>query len=100
VLNSPLPSIRVPDTENNKEVPMNRRATKLPEPQKQARRRLPMFPLLALLTLAPAAARAQTYTTIDCPDSSSTSARGINDRGEIVGICEDANGAHGFLPSP
>ncbi len=42
-------------------------------------------------------ADAETYEAIDCPDSFHTEARGINDRGDIVGICEDANGPHGFL---
>ena len=52
----------------------------------------PLFMLLALSGSAMAA----TYTGIDCPDSSLTQARAINDRGDIVGICEDANGTHGY----
>ena len=76
---------------------MNRIATKLPEGQRPAHRRRPIWLLLALLTLGPAVGLAQTYTTIDCPDALLTYARSINDRGEIVGICEDADGAHGFL---
>ena len=52
--------------------------------------------LLTFLVLGPAAL-AETYEAIDCPDAFRTEARGINDRGDIVGICEDANGAHGFL---
>jgi probable HAF family extracellular repeat protein len=48
------------------------------------------------MTLAQSAL-AQTYTAIDCPESFETLARGINDRGDIVGVCEDANGRHGFL---
>jgi uncharacterized membrane protein len=51
--------------------------------------------LLILLALGPAAL-AENYETIDCPDSLSTQARGINDHGDIVGICEDASGSHGF----
>jgi uncharacterized membrane protein len=78
---------------------VNRSATKLPERQRQANRRLSAWLLPALLILDPAAALAQTYTTIDCPDSSFTEARSINDRGEIVGICEDVSGVHGFLLS-
>ena len=42
-------------------------------------------------------ALAETYEAIDCPDAFRTEAWSINDRGDIVGICEDANGAHGFL---
>ena len=61
-----------------------------------SRRGLPGGLLLVLLTLGPAAL-AETYEAIDCPDSFFTEARSINDRGDIVGICEDANGAHGFL---
>jgi uncharacterized membrane protein len=53
--------------------------------------------LLALLTLSPVAALVETYEAIDCPDSFHTEARSINDRGDIVGICEDATGSHGFL---
>jgi len=62
-----------------------------------ARRCLPAGLVLALLSLDTVAARAETYEGIDCPDSFATEARSINDRGDIVGICEDANGAHGFL---
>ena len=51
--------------------------------------------LLAFLTVSPAAL-AETYESIDCPDSFYTEARSINDRGDIVGICEDASGLHGF----
>lgn len=80
-----------------KEVPMNRIATKLPEPHSQAHRRMPFWLSLALLSLAPAAAVAQTYTAFDCPESFETRARSINEPGDIVGVCEDANGRHGFL---
>ena len=59
------------------------------------RRSLPEGLLLALLILGPVA-MAETYEAIDCPDSFGTEARGINDRGDIVGICEDASGVHGF----
>jgi hypothetical protein len=51
-----------------------------------------LFMLLALSGPAMAA----TYTGIDCPDSFGTEPRGINDRGDIVGVCDDANGTHGF----
>ena len=51
--------------------------------------------LLILLALS-GPARAATYTGIDCPDSIYTDARAINDRGDIVGNCEDASGIHGF----
>jgi uncharacterized membrane protein len=61
-----------------------------------AGRRLPGALLLALLAVFNTAT-AETYDVIDCPDSFGTEARSINDRGDIVGICEDADGAHGFL---
>ena len=54
-----------------------------------------IWPLFMLLALS-GPAMAATYTGIDCPDSVYTEARGINDRGDIVGNCEDANGIHGF----
>src|SRR5688572_17899709 len=76
---------------------MNRITTKLPERHRQAHRRFPIWLPLILLGLDSAAAVAQTYTAIDCPESFDTGARDINDRGDIVGICEDANGRHGFL---
>jgi len=47
--------------------------------------------------MGPAAVWAQTWTTIDCPGALHTRARSINDRGDIVGICEDEEGEHGFL---
>jgi len=53
--------------------------------------------LLIVLVLSPVPAVAETYEAIDCPDAFRTEARAINDRGDIVGICEDANGSHGFL---
>ena len=81
----------------SEEVPMNRIATKLPEGQRQTHRHPLFWLLLALLTLAPAVVLAQTWTTIDCPDALATYARSINERGEIVGICENATGEHGFL---
>ena len=71
---------------------MNRIATTLPEGRRQAHRRRSIWLLLALLTLGPGAVLAQTYTTIDCPDSFATGPRGINDRGDIVGVCDDADG--------
>ncbi len=55
-----------------------------------------LFILLALTGSATAA----TYEGIDCPDSIYTAALAINDRGDIVGTCTDANSdAHGFLLS-
>ena len=76
---------------------MSRIDTRHPEREGKAPRRLPLWPLLAFLTLGSAAAPAQAYTTIDCPGSSSSEARGINDRGDIVGDCDDSSGSHGFL---
>jgi hypothetical protein len=52
--------------------------------------------LLALLTLGPAALT-ETYESFDCSDSTYTEPRSINDRDDIVGICADENGPHGFL---
>jgi probable HAF family extracellular repeat protein len=41
------------------------------------------------------------YTTIDVPDSTFTSANGINASGQIVGFYYDAGGGrHGFLATP
>ena len=37
------------------------------------------------------------YVRIDVPNSTSTRVRGINARGDIVGIYEDATGGHSFL---
>ena len=76
---------------------MNGLAIDHPRGQRPAHRRRYVGLLLALLTLGPGAVLAQTYTTIDCPDSVFTGPRSINDRGEIVGVCEDATGVHGFL---
>src|SRR5690349_11744241 len=76
---------------------MSRIDTRHSEREGTAPRRLPLWSLLAVLTLGPAAAPAQTYTTIECPGSSSTEARNISDRGEIVGDCDDDAGSHGFL---
>ena len=52
-------------------------------------------PLYMLLAVS-GSSMAATYTGIDCPDSFQTQARGINDRGDIVGLCRDANGFHGY----
>ena len=54
-----------------------------------------IWSLIMLLALS-GPAMAATYTGIDCPDSIYTDARAINDRGDIVGNCEDASGIHGF----
>lgn len=48
-----------------------------------------------LLTLS-GSAMAVTYEGIDCPDSISTEARAINDRGDIVGFCGDHSRFHGY----
>lgn len=76
---------------------MNRIASKLPKGRRPAHRHRPIWLLLALLTLGPAVVLAETWKTIDCPDSFFTEPRSINERGEIVGTCEDAGGSHGFL---
>ena len=76
---------------------MNTIAMRLPERQAQVHRRLLIWLPLALLILGSVTALAETYEGIDCPDSFSTTARSINDRGDIVGGCEDANGTHGLL---
>src|SRR5262245_66222622 len=59
--------------------------------------------LLASAWLSPAVADSFrdsfTITTIDVPGSRSTTARGINDAGQIVGDFQDATGSHGFLLS-
>ena len=76
---------------------MNRIETKLLKGRRPTHHRRPIWLLLALLTLAPTLALAENYTTIDCPDSFLTSPQSINERGDIVGVCEDAGGQHGFL---
>jgi probable HAF family extracellular repeat protein len=44
--------------------------------------------------------RAQTFTSIDYPGATATSAEGINDSGQIAGYYQDGSGAfHGFLYS-
>ena len=41
------------------------------------------------------------FTTIDVPNSVTTNAFGINNRGQIVGLYVDASGAtHGFVAEP
>jgi uncharacterized membrane protein len=54
----------------------------------------PLFIFMLLALSGPAIAA--TYTPIDCPDSISGSAYKINDRGDIVGTCSDANGFHAY----
>jgi uncharacterized membrane protein len=76
---------------------MNRLTTTPFERQRWALSRWQLWPVLVLLMTLGQSALAQTYTAIDCPFSFSTLARGINDRGDIVGFCEDVNGLHGFL---
>lgn len=43
------------------------------------------------------ARKTMTFTSFDCPASLSSPARGINDRGDIVGNCRDDNRVHAFL---
>lgn len=55
---------------------------------------------LALLGLAPSLpvfAQEFRYVSFDIPGCNLTSPLGVNGRGQIVGLCLDANGAHGFL---
>jgi len=40
------------------------------------------------------------YTTLDVPGAFWSSAEGINDAGQIVGVYFDAGGTHGFLATP
>jgi uncharacterized membrane protein len=42
-------------------------------------------------------AQIYTFTTIDAPGSTGTTAQGINDAGQIVGNFQDATGGHGYL---
>src|SRR5213083_1627484 len=46
-----------------------------------------------------ALAQSNTFTTIDFPGATATSARGINPRGDIVGVYLRAGVGHGFLLS-
>src|SRR5262245_32540732 len=59
-------------------------------PASNARRFAPLSKALPgnLFSLA-VPAQAQTWTSIDCPGYPHADARGINDFGTIVGICED-----------
>lgn len=53
---------------------------------------------VALLALGlPTLAQEFRYVSFDVPGCSLTSPLGVNARGQIVGLCLDANGAHGFL---
>lgn len=53
------------------------------------------------LMVIPSGAFGLTFTTTDVPGATSTSALGINARGQIVGVYLDASGtAHGFLATP
>ncbi|MFY9552975.1 MAG: hypothetical protein WAU32_17660 [Thermoanaerobaculia bacterium] len=78
---------------------MNKSETTLPKSHGGRLQHLPMAFAATLLSLALAVpVMAQTYTSIDCPGSSVTDARGINDLGSVVGGCNDADGnGHGFL---
>jgi probable HAF family extracellular repeat protein len=79
-----------------KEAAMLTTETKLTARQAQVRGCLLAFPL-ALLIVVPVGSLAETAESFDCPDSFFTEARSINDRGDIVGICEDDERQHGFL---
>jgi hypothetical protein len=49
------------------------------------------------LMVGKAHAIAYTFTTIDVPGASSTSAAGIDDAGQITGSYDDSTGTHAFL---
>ena len=78
---------------------MNKFEATHPQPHGRRLQHLPMAFAATLLSLGLVVpVRAQTYTSIDCPGSSFTHARGINNLGSIVGGCVDADGyVHGFL---
>jgi probable HAF family extracellular repeat protein len=40
-----------------------------------------------------------TYTQIDCPGGSFTTAWGVNTQGDVVGYCQDISAQHGFILS-
>ena len=73
---------------------MNTIETRPTERQTQMQRGLLVLFPLALLTLGPVASLAETAESFDCPDSFFTEPRSINDRGDIVGICD---GQYAFL---
>ena len=78
---------------------MNNTHVRRPEPNTDRLAHLPMAlaATLCALTLA-VPARAQTFTSIDCPGYAYTQALGTNDSGTIVGTCEDQNGnVSGYL---
>jgi probable HAF family extracellular repeat protein len=62
-----------------------------------------MLSIVAFLVIAPIAAGSSanaatfSFTQIDAPGATDTSARGINDAGQIVGTFSDSTGFHGFL---
>ena len=58
-----------------------------------------LFGFLGFLQATYADPITYTYTPISVPGSSSTSARGINNAGQIVGAYTDSAGQHGFLYS-
>ncbi len=78
---------------------MNNTRVTRPEPKAGRLAHLPMALAATLFSLALVVpAKAQTYTSIDCPGRLYAHAYGINDFGAIVGDCEDQNGnVSGFL---
>lgn len=68
----------------------------------QARKRFTsvLLSLIAAMMLSVVPASAQQFATVNVPGSTSTSAGGINDLGQIVGgYTDDSNVGHGFLLS-
>jgi hypothetical protein len=62
--------------------------------------KLSVAALLIIASLWTVDARSQTFTQIDVPNSTSTTALGINGKGDIVGHYTDSSGnEHGFLDS-
>ena len=63
------------------------------------RSRVLLFGLAGALQLVQADPLTYTYTSINVPNSAFTTARGLNDAGQIVGSYADSAGTHGFLYS-
>jgi probable HAF family extracellular repeat protein len=65
------------------------------------RHRLTALCVIGAVLLAVLAAAQVTYTftplDVPVPGATATTARGINDRGQIVGSFQDSHGSHGFL---
>jgi hypothetical protein len=58
-----------------------------------------VYPAMMCLASLPAFADSYTFQTVDVPGASSTSLKGINNAGQIIGTYTNSNGTFGFLDS-